>query len=85
MGGLAPDHAAERHEAVEPVEREIDGGRDLESARHLDPLPGGADLGQRRFGALHQQIGDIAVEPRLDNEDVGRAEFMRAVASIWPV
>ena len=94
--GLAPDDAAERHIAVKapPVAfrggcaAEIlrphgvaDGGRDLKRARHLETLPGCPGSFQRGDRAFYKLVGNVFVEPRLDDHDVRRGSLGAHVVS----
>src|SRR5512143_212161 len=77
MGGLAADDAAERDAAaMAPCpadkavgEREAERERDLERARHGDPLIGDALRVEFLDRAAGELVGDILVEARLDDED----------------
>ena len=71
--GLAPDHAAQRHVTVVGLALlgrcQRDRARDLEGARHDDPLRLRAVLRNLLFGALDERIGDVGVVARLHDED----------------
>ena len=77
MIGLAADDGAERDEAVivgaallGAVERKGNHRRNLQRAGHRDHVIGGARRVERGLGAVEQRVGEIVVEPRLDDQQM---------------
>src|SRR5512134_1817530 len=77
MRGFAADDAAERHAAAmtpSPAdkavgERKAERERNLERARHVDPLIGHVMGVELLDGAAGKLVDDVFVEARLDNEN----------------
>ena len=90
MDGLAADHAAERDDAViglrrfsRGVDRDGDGRRDFERARHGDAVDLAPASSSTFWRPAQQRVGDVVVEARLDHEDaraLGR-RLLSALAS----
>src|SRR5262249_48100103 len=76
MQRLAADDAAERDRALVRlaaalggIERDGDGRRHLERARHAHAIEDRTSLAQRAPGAGEQGVGDVLVEARLHDEE----------------
>ena len=72
MRGLAAQHAAQRHEAIEALGPGggHDGARDLERAWDGMALSCGPCPLDRGNGAARQLIAQISIEARLEDEDM---------------
>ena len=76
MRRVAADHAAERHDAVIGLllrgcrmQRDHDRGRNLERTRNRDEIMARAGILQHALGAAQQQVGNVVVVARLDDEN----------------
>ncbi len=70
MIGLAADNHADRDEGVILVGRQRDRAGDLQSAGHGDRLVRMAGRLDRGAGAFEQQVVEVRIEARLDDQNL---------------
>ena len=86
---LAADHGAERDKAVivgaavfGAVQRKGDHCRNFQRAGHSDDVVGGACLVERGLGAVEQGVGEVVVEARFDDQQMGFCGLAMTVSGV---